>query len=646
MDELKTTGALIVTEVIKNLAKDMASFISTKVKGYYVSITNTEQVDSGWVFIDYLQHVRRTFSGCKTYLYKDEARDLLFLFEPTDLYLPKTNYAKTGIGDTDNKGDSGKNRISSRNIRNLLNERPRLLITGVVGMSKTLLLKFLCIKAIDEGFKVPVFVSLRWFNDMDIDSEPLEKLIYERLSVHGFKLDYDYFRYSLEGDKYVFLFDGFDEVSFEKRATLTHRIADFTKRYYDNYFVISSRPIEEIFCFDDYKILSLCEMTPYQATQLIWNLEFNYMSKKRFIDELEKVFFEKYLTLVTNPLLLSIMFDEYVQNKTILSTLKDFYEKYFKTTLYIKDWWKEGYKRTLKSDLNNSRFREVLQLFCFKTYFQNEHNFSDMKLESRISETCAQIGVVCDAHAYIADLVNVTGMLVARGDNYEFIHPNVQEYFAACYVSNKDRPNDDKAKRCSKILKKINHNKLNVFGFFDMLFAIDPDKFESVILLPIYNKIWETFLTCSKNYYKTITKYLMQEQVHSIDMNRVTDERWAVADTSMISMNAEISVGEVMALIHYGKELESYRILAKSENFNGQINACFLNIYQDLELECGIRESFLIREVGHPYFYGFEDLYSACKDIITFFIFALNRREYLLPKHNEEQEIARIIDDF
>ena len=62
MEELTAAGALVATEVIKSLAKDMASFVKEKVSTYFTNTTNKELIDSEWAFEDYLTRMYDKYS--------------------------------------------------------------------------------------------------------------------------------------------------------------------------------------------------------------------------------------------------------------------------------------------------------------------------------------------------------------------------------------------------------------------------------------------------------------------------------------------------------------------------------------------------------------------------------------------------------
>lgn len=537
MEVLTTLASTAAAEAIKKLAEDMSSFATKKVSEYYTDITNKELVDSGWAFEEYLFKVRDMYSKSKTILYRDEKKELEKFFEPLFLFKREYHFGtrpKTFFIPSDNLEEIFKKGGHSK-----------VLITGIGGMGKTILLKHLCVNAIDTGYKIPIFVSLRWFNDMEIREEPLEKLIYERLRINGFKLEYKYFLYSLEGNKYVVFLDGYDEISNEKQPIITRKIADFTQQYSDNYFIMTSRPVEQISCWNEYRLLELCPMNLSQIENLILKLEFDAVPKKKFISELRMGLYKKYKSFVSIPLTLSILFITYDENTTMPETLPDFYEMAFNTLLYRHDRLKEGYERVLKSKLGRQDFRAMFTRFCYETYFKDLYSFSEVRLIEYISSAARKLGMSIDPYAFKDDLVDVVCMLVHEGQDYNFLHRSFQEYFAAYYVSL--LPDDIQKLICSTLkeaempkgninnpvemtffkkyqdiwlddeiefpikFRDVYSSNYKTLDFYQMLQSIEPKRFELIILKPIYEKTYKFYSYHDKDIIKTSIVYTNKE---------------------------------------------------------------------------------------------------------------------------------------
>lgn len=93
----------------------------------------------------------------------------------------------------------------------------------------------------------------------------LLKSIYNILGIFGFKLEEEYFRYSLETGCYVILFDGYDEVKNANAQKVTQEIIDFSNKYSENHIISSSRPLDEFVGWSDFKEYSAMALSKEQA---------------------------------------------------------------------------------------------------------------------------------------------------------------------------------------------------------------------------------------------------------------------------------------------------------------------------------------------------------------------------------------------
>ena len=517
MEAITTLVSLAVSESIKNLAKEMTSFLTKKVPEYYKDTKNKELIDSGWAFEDYLMRVYDTYSKSKSILYTNEARSIESFFVPIDIELKK-EFPKRKLPELCMTRSFSDIKISSKDIRNITELGNKIIISGSGGTGKTILMKHFCINSIKNSYKIPVYISLRWFNNINIGDEPIEKLIYSKLCDFGFHLDYEYFKYSLESDYYIILFDGYDELDKDYMPHIAERIQSFSQRYPQNSFIISSRDIDNIFSWEEYKVFSLCPLTREQSIRLIRKLDFDIESKEKFVKELSGKVYSQYYTFVSRPLLLSILFLTYSENRVIPDSLQDFYEKAFETLLYKHDLMKVGLERKLDSGLKYYNFKKIFLCLCFKTYCRSEYSFSETKLIERVYEASQKMNVSVDEHAYINDLLFIACMIIRDGNELTFIHRNFQEYFAASYVYMKG--DDIQQRFCEEFIHSSNEGLISYIynygsesiclnsktkDFLDVLCRIEPERFEKIVLEPILKKIYDVYLNCECNMFLTMT---------------------------------------------------------------------------------------------------------------------------------------------
>ena len=514
MEELTAAGVIVATEVIKSLAKDMATFLKEKATSYYKDTTNKEMIESGWAFEDYMRKVYGEYSKSKSIIYLNEPVELSKFFIPADLRFERTIPPRGTVSLT----KAGDHTISGKHVEDVLERSNKIIITGIGGLGKTMHMKHFCVDAIEEEYKIPIYIQLRWFNVRDLGDKPFEKLIYERLVDFGFKLKEEYFFESLDSDKYLFLFDGFDEVSKDKRSQISILIERFAQHYSENCFIISSRKTDDIYSWENFTIYSLCKLGYEQAAKLIWKLDFPDERKKKFIGELNDGLYEKYEEFVSVPILLSILFITYLDHATIPANLQDFYETAFFTMMSRHDNLKVGFKREFESQLSYTDFKKVFTRFCFITYFNDEYSFPEHRLVDNIELVLSVVDVKFDVQAFKRDLVDISCMLMKDGLEYAFIHRNFQEYFAAKYLSVKGEK--EQSRFCADFIKDecgeireigkegaLEPMRDKVIDFFDVLYSINPERFEIVVLKPILNKLFRAYEECGNDLYKLAVRY-------------------------------------------------------------------------------------------------------------------------------------------
>lgn len=544
---------ILLADIIKELAKSAASSLVKKAKEYLIDMSKKEEIDVGDAYEVYLTKVYNTYSKSKSLIYGSEARDLLSFFQPVDLRLVPETYWRSNNWLDRNRRSNDKV-ISSSNLIELFDKGTKIIITGSGGVGKTILMKYFCLKSIEIMNKIPVFISLRWFNTWDIDNkekkeDPFEKLIYEQLKVFDFKLSYDYFLYSLEGNRYIFLLDGFDEIARDRSAFLSHKLSDFTRRYNNNYIIVSSRQNERLFWIDEYKIYEVCPLAFDQAKGLIEKLDLGDDVKERFIKDLNSDIYQKYRSFISIPLLLSILFITYTQKASIPESLTSFYEEAFETLLYIHDRRKEGLERVLSSKLYYEDFKTVFLYFCFITYFKDEYSFTETSIIRYLSYAAKESNIRFDRYSYLDDITNIACMMIKEGQEYLFIHRSIQEYFAALYVS--QVLEEEQKELCSAFLRdnivldrsyRFNHVNGKVVDFMTILYLIEPKRFEHIVVLPILKRIHALYIENDNNLLKT-SKILFYK-----DLAEKPLRRFRIEDINNLS---EMNVNEFNILIVY-----------------------------------------------------------------------------------------------
>lgn len=407
----------ITVGVITELTKEAIKSIYSACKEYFIDASKMDDIDFGNAYEKYIKISSEKIRMIKTLIYRKEPRDLTDMYECVNLKYHE-------------------NEISSNKVNNILNIGHRLIVTGTAGIGKTTMLKYLFLKILQEESFIPVFVELRGINNEQTKDINALDMIYGSLSSCGFELERKYFEYSMETGKYVILFDGFDEVKTEKSFVLGKSMRELCTKYPDNYYIMSSRPLEQFVGWNDFKELQSLELDKVQALELISKLDYNQVTKEKFMYELNHGLFEKYRSFASNPLLLTIMLMTFDEKASIPDKLNDFYEQAFSTLFNVHDGSKDCFKRDIRTGLGANDFKSVFSYFCFKTYFNNQYEFSESDVRKYLGYAQERFdNISFGVDDFLNDLVKSVCMLVKDGLMYIFSHRSFQEYFAASYTT-------------------------------------------------------------------------------------------------------------------------------------------------------------------------------------------------------------------
>lgn len=457
----------LTTDLTLKTIIEAAKFSWQKVKGFFKDLDAKDSINYGDAYFSYLRNTVDNISQIKTLIYRHVPKFLYLFYEH-----PNVKYQDQIIDTFD--------------TQNLLNINNKLIITGTGGLGKSLLLKHIFLDTAQYGYYIPILIELRKFNRQGKKDISLYRAIYQVLSDNGFKLEDEYYSYSLNAGGYVILLDGFDEINREKADLVYEQIKNFSSKYNKNYFIVSSRPSERFIGWNDFYEISLCELTKKQSLHLIQKIDFDESIKKPFSKELNDGLFEKYESFASNPLLLTIMLLTFSKHATLPKNLNDFYEQAFLALFDGHDATKDYFVRDIRSHLSYKDFKIIFSYICFKSYFKNDFEFSEASLIHYIQLAKDKFQNTSFAlEDFKEDLTLSVCMLVKDGLNYRFIHRSFQEYFAAWYTC---KLTDSNQKR----LLKAWLSESDLYSsdkYFESLFDLQPDKVNKIILCPGIKKI-------------------------------------------------------------------------------------------------------------------------------------------------------------
>ena len=379
--------------------------------------------------------------------------------------------------------------IKTDEVQNLLDLSHKIIITGLGGMGKTIMMKFMHINCIKQLDLIPVFITLR-----NIPVTHRKKIIFKSvkksLTQYGAKMSDELIEESLQKGCYLILFDGFDEIKSDISGTIAKAIMKFSRKYNNNYFVVSSRPSDEYISWSDFKEFHCEPMTKKQALALIDKIEFDAETKNDFKNELEIKYYDEHESFASNPLLLTIMFKVYSINGDIPDDFCDFYAKAFTVMFYEHDKNTKNHIREIHSRLTQSELQHLFEHFCFKTFFKQKYSFKENELIEFIENSIKKLNTNAEPYAVLKDLSENLCMLVKEGLEYKFVHRSFQEYFAAIYTKNLT-DSEQKKLLCTFIEK--NSNIIKGSEYFPILVKLDGERFYKNVISDMLDEIEEIY---------------------------------------------------------------------------------------------------------------------------------------------------------
>lgn len=462
----------ISAEVITDLAKTTAQALYKKVINYVTDFQKKEEINFGYAYENYLTYAKTIHEKIKTLLYRHAAKDIYSFYECVGL-------------------NRNGRVIDTSDINNVLELGNKLIITGTGGIGKSVMMKHFFLNVLQNTHYVPILIELRGLNEFDEKSVNLVDYIYNIMETLKFKLERKYFDYSLETGCYVILLDGYDEVKNELSKQVTSQIFALSEKYPDNYYILSSRPLEEFVGWNQFEELHSNSLTKSQALSLISKIEYEQKIKEKFYKELDEYLYDKYKTFASNPLLLTIMLLTFENRASIPDKLNDFFEQAFTTLFHTHDATKGGYKRDIQSKLGYEDFKAVFAYFCFKSFFNSDYKFSENKVLEYIGMAKHKeiIETNFNAMDFLTDLTNSVCMLIHEGLEYRFSHRSFQEYFAALYTTQLD---DSQQKRFLKLWLQ-NNSYRTTSNYLDMLYELQTSRFLKNIIIPAIRELQQLY---------------------------------------------------------------------------------------------------------------------------------------------------------
>ena len=367
-----------------------------------------------------------------------------------------------------------------------------VIIIGTGGIGKSMMIRHLLLDSIErysEDGIVPIFVMLK---DYDVNSASLFDYLYAKIHNFGTEISRAYLQSLLDAGKCLLLLDGLDEISTKYADAFEKKLEEFTDRFPENQYVISSRPHRTFSAYSRFTILRIRPFTKPQALALVDKLECSaddYSIKEEFREHLENRLYTTHRQFAENPLLLTIMYMTYELFRDVPSKMHLFYRNAYNALSQSHDALK-GLKRPSQTGLTADDFAEWFAEFCARTYYDEKYEFSELEFEdyfNGLSMHKKHTGFHIEAKAFRDDLCDNLCLMYYESGKYHFTHRSFQEYFCALYFSKqKDRTLEGIGDFFDNLRSRNYGDKT-----FSMLYDMIPGKIEEYVFIPYLRKLFQ-----------------------------------------------------------------------------------------------------------------------------------------------------------
>lgn len=419
------------------------------------------KVRLGQGFTRYLNNAATRYNSVKTIATGNDPRSIIG---------PDNIYVSIGV-------EYKNKEISTDTVEPLLSVGSNVLILGTGGIGKSMLMRYLFLNSIHRGECVPVLLELRKINEQKSGKLSITELIYSCMKSFDVELPKPMFMYSLRLGKYLFLFDGLDEIKDTLLPEAEEKIQAFASEFPKNPCIITSRPQQEpahLETFIPVKAKTLSKAQAVCLAKKIWREDEKTIE---FCRQLEEALYDKHKSFAEIPLLLSMMGLTFMRNSSIPDHLADFYQKAYDALYSIHDSHDKGFfHREFKcKNLDERRFTLLWSRFCFITYFDEKYEFLKSDIIEYLQNSIRKLGLSSvSADDFLLDLRNVVCMIIEDGTTLRFSHRTFQSYFAAVYTV---RLTDAQQKRLFQKMLEDPFFVVQHDDYFKMLSQIEFDRF-------------------------------------------------------------------------------------------------------------------------------------------------------------------------
>lgn len=313
-------------------------------------------------------------------------------------------------------------------------EGKNAVIEGTVGQGKSILLRNLAIEEIlsNDAKRLPVFVELRSLSA----KLSLQQAIIKQLLSYDIEVDEDSLSYLQRSGRLAYLLDGFDELEESLEKETLYELEFLSQKYPELLIFVTSRPNNAVQKSAAFRVIPVAPLTPSDYVPFIIKLGIGVTQAVQIREAIRKSP-SKLTSLISTPLMLTMVVIVYQSEYAIPETLPEFFDKLFHVVFTRHDKLKAAYSRKHHSGLSERKLQNLFEAFCFMS-MQNgfTRSLSSEQFEKAFDDAAEYVeDCKCESEKFKLDLTKVACLMIEEGlDTTTFLHKSIMEYYAASFI--------------------------------------------------------------------------------------------------------------------------------------------------------------------------------------------------------------------
>lgn len=477
MTELNDPDVLknIITVASPLIKSVVDTFITPKlnsIKQRFKLDFNKYHIPSEEHFSEYFHRTYKRLSIVNTLVFSNNQKIL------KDIYIPLT---------ITNHNETIKHKIDSFPNK-LIEQYEKILITDTAGMGKSTMMKKIYLDIIDERKGVPILIELRRLSK----AKTIIQEIHEQINSIEKEFDEQLLLEFINEGGFIFILDGYDEISLNDRNIVTKDIQVFILKASRNKFILTSRPENALTSFGDFQLFKIQPLRKKEAHELLKRYDKLGKVATLLIKKLEDKNLKDIDQFLTNPLLVSLLFTAFQFKQTIPFKKYLFYRQVYDANFESHDLTKgDSFIHEKYTKLEVDDFHRVLRhigFICLKEQKLEYTKDELLNIIARSKKLC--IGLNFKNSDFLSDLIISVPLFTKDGNYYRWAHKSLQEYFAAQFIYL------DLDENKNNFLKSLySHSDFSKFqNVVDLFYDMDYKSFRNIFIYELLNDFKSNYI--------------------------------------------------------------------------------------------------------------------------------------------------------